>query len=314
MQSNEVGVGTLVENPSAPEWGPGKVVDVRGNTAHVFFRDFEDHRAKRFKADRLRLADVQSDPILDNLPPFAEKSGELGLSSRRVTMGRARAKFLDRYPGGFHDAGYLGDLKRGERAYKWRAHEQWLKEFGEGQAEDMLSRGAIGELNKRAQRIAGSVNLLTVEEAAAFKEGLADEGSAEVYFRALLDFLQPGPAQDTFERCAAAVASWPAMSTPATDKWTVATVLPFLARPDVFMFVKPSVTLKASERLGFDVHYDPRPNWATYDAVLRMSRIYFDLLEDLRPRDFIDVQSFFLVTSEQSGKRTVKRPGAGAVK
>jgi hypothetical protein len=314
MESNDVFVGTLVENPSVPEWGPGRVVDVRGDTAHVFFRDLEDHRAKRFKADRLRLAEVQSDPILDNLPAFNEKSGELGLSTRRVTVDQAKAKFLGRYPGGFHDAGYLGDLKRGERADKWRGHEMWLKELGDGKAEELLSDGAIGELNKRANRIAGASNLLTAAEAAAFKEGLAVHDTAEAYFRALFEMLQTGPTQETFEPCATAVASWPEPDAKNADRWAATTVLPFLARPDVFMFVNPTLMLKASERLGFDVHYDARPNWKTYDAVLRMSRIYFDLLEDLHPRDLIDVQSFFLVTGGQAGKRKVtKRPKAGAV-
>jgi hypothetical protein len=89
--------------------------------------------------------------------------------------------------------------------------------------------------------------------------------------------------------------------------------LPFLARPDVFMFVRPTVTLKAAEHLGFDLHFDPRPNWTTYDAVLRMSRIYFERLQDLRPRDLIDVQSFFWVTSERTAKRKAAKSPAGPV-
>jgi hypothetical protein len=312
MESNEVCVGTLVENPTVPAWGPGKVVHLRGDTAHVFFRDFEDHRAKRFKADYLRIADVQSGPILDNLPPFVEKSGEFSLSSRRVTMDQAVAKFMGIYPGGFFDEGYLGDLKRGERSYKWKAHEMWLQAFGEGRAEEMLASGGIAEMNKHAMRIVTDVNLLTAEEGAAFKDGLSDKAAAEAYHRALVDLLASGPTSETFEPYAAAIASMPAIGAEGTDRWTVASILPFLARPDAFMFVKQAVTLKAAERLGFDPHFDARPNWTTYDAVLRMSRIYFELLDALEPRDLIDVQSFFWVTSGQAAKAKSKRPKKAA--
>jgi hypothetical protein len=312
MELNEISVGTLVENPSVPDWGPGRVVDVRGDTAHVFFRDVEDHRAKRFKADRLRLAGDQSDALLDNLPEFTEKSGELCLSSRRVTFDQAKAKFLGRYPGGFEDEGYLGDLKLGERADKWRAHEMWVKELGDGKAEQLLADGAIGEMNKRAHRIATSSKLLTTAEAAAFKEGLANHDVAADCFQTLFAMLEAGPTQESFEAYASAIASWPEPDAKNADRWAAATVLPFVARPDGFMFVTAALTLKASERLGFDVHYNARPNWKTYDAVLRMSRTYFDLLEALHPRDLIDIQSFFLVTGGPAAKRSSKRSAAVA--
>jgi hypothetical protein len=65
------------------------------------------------------------------------------------------------------------------------------------------------------------------------------------------------------------------------------------------MFVKPTIAQKAAERLAFNLHYEAQPNWATYSAVLRMSSIYMDLLADLAPRDFIDIQSFFWVTGDK---------------
>lgn len=80
-----------------------------------------------------------------------------------------------------------------------------------------------------------------------------------------------------------------------TDKWTVLAILPYLARLDPFMFVKPMIT-QAAAALGFDIRYGPRPNGETYERVLRMSQLYMQQLADLGPRDFIDVQSFFWVT------------------
>jgi hypothetical protein len=62
--------GTLVENAGRPEWGPGKVVHVDGSNLHIVFRDLEEDMARVFRADAaaLKLAEQQSDPILDNLP------------------------------------------------------------------------------------------------------------------------------------------------------------------------------------------------------------------------------------------------------
>lgn len=55
--------------------------------------------------------------------------------------------------------------------------------------------------------------------------------------------------------------------------------------------------------LGFDIHYQAQPNWRTYRAVLEMTEVYFELLGEFGPLDFIDVQSFFWVTGEAYGQR-----------
>lgn len=299
MSDSELRVGALVENPLAPAWGPGKIAHIRGDTVHVFFRDVPERRAKRMKAPSLQLAGSQSDPILDNLPRFVEIDGEFFLPAERITLQQARGKFLDSYPGGFHDPAYLGNRKEGERNYKWWAHELWIETLGGGQAEEMLARGDIDELATRALRVVGAVNLLAMTEAAALREGFADRSAAQAYFEALLALLASEPAAASFEPYVAAVAPLPARGKTHTNHWPVVTILPYLARPDRWMFVKPTNMQRAAERLAIDLRYDPRPNWRTYDAVLRMSRLYMDLLADLAPRDFMDIQSFFWVTSEQ---------------
>ena len=144
----------------------------------------------------------------------------------------------------------------------------------------------------------GSVNLLAVQELAALREGLRDAAAAELFYRSLLSLIRSGPGPAEFEAYADAVASLPAQGATTTDKWTIATILPFLARPDTFMFLKPLVTQKAAGRLAFDLHYNPHPNRTTYDALLHMSQLHMQKLADLHPRDFIDIQSFIWVTGE----------------
>ena len=71
--------------------------------------------------------------------------------------------------------------------------------------------------------------------------------------------------------------------------------MPFIAQPDRHVFLKPDVTKEAAKRLGFNLNYKPQPNWLTYSHVLKMAAIYREKLASLKPRDMIDVQSFFWV-------------------
>ena len=56
------------------------------------------------------------------------------------------------------------------------------------------------------------------------------------------------------------------------------------------------MTQNAAARLGFNLQYKSAPNWLTYEAALRMARIYSSKIASLNPRDMIDVQSFFYVS------------------
>jgi hypothetical protein len=66
-------VGMIVEHPNRPEWGPGKVVAVGDDRVHVMFRDEREPKAKAILPALmpLRIAAVQSDEFLDQLPPAA---------------------------------------------------------------------------------------------------------------------------------------------------------------------------------------------------------------------------------------------------
>ena len=99
--------------------------------------------------------------------------------------------------------------------------------------------------------------------------------------------------------------------------WSVATLLPALARPDTHVFLKPAAVQKAARVLTFDLSYSPSLNWVTYDRALALSSVYRQKLEelnrpDLVPRDQIDVQAFIASAAESGGSRGSKagRPKA----
>ena len=80
-------------------------------------------------------------------------------------------------------------------------------------------------------------------------------------------------------------------------KWTVATYLPFLWRPDSHMFLKPEATKDFAARVGHSLAslYHARLDYDVYACLLDLAKRTASELTDLAPRDRIDVQSFIWV-------------------
>ena len=114
-------VGMLVEHPKKPEWGPGKIVHVGGGKVYVIFRDVPDRHAKAIIIDVIELtkAALQSDPILDNLPPVLNEGNKWFLPYSRLTHNGAMTQFLESFPKGFDDPRF----RELERGYKVEAHK-----------------------------------------------------------------------------------------------------------------------------------------------------------------------------------------------
>ncbi|MFH1609292.1 MAG: DUF3553 domain-containing protein [Candidatus Bipolaricaulota bacterium] len=299
MTDTELRIETLVEHPARPEWGPGKVVRVQGTKVEVFFRDRDDHIAGKFEASVLRVASVQEDPLLRDLPELVERKGKLGLARARITVAEAKRRFLQRFPGGFQDPEFIGTPKGGERTYKWLAHERYEELLGNGKGRTLLQEGGVEALRTLLSKTIGRAgNLLAVTEMIAFRQGLADPVAAAAYFGTLFDLVEAGPGEERFNAHAQAVAALPSAGATHADKWTIATLLPFFARPDTFVFVKPGNMKKAAAALAFEIAYDSSPNWHTYERILRLANVYREQLADLGARDFIDVQSFFWITGD----------------
>jgi len=210
--------------------------------------------------------------------------------------------FLKVYPGGFSGEQYFGDRHTGERAYKWRAHRTFEEELG-GQKMRQVLDSDLPKLVELSKRCIGMVNLLYRIEAAAFHDALKDAEAARQFFARLADLLDtPSPSEAVFQPYADAVMALPAQRGRVAT-WPVATILPFLAQPDRHMFLKPEPTKRAAERLGFELNYRSEPNWITYECLLSLAAEYRKRLTDLdraelKPRDLIDVQSFFWVTRQ----------------
>lgn len=300
MSLDEYAEGTLVEHP---KFGLGKILTIASGKAHVHFRDdSQDSRHLALASSVFKVADVQSDLQLESLPPFSD--GKFVTKRKRVVWGDGIEEFKRQFPGGFSDPAYIGTgalhaKASGERGYKWAAHELWVEQLGGGQLVELLSGGELEDLSKRALAVIAKTNLLSRFEGMALRDGLAVPEAAQAFFEALHAFLEEPPAAETFAPLAAAVLTLPAEAARAkVATWPVLTILPFLARPDRFMCLKPEISLESAERMRFDLEYSTTLAWNTYEKLLQLSDL---LLEKLRPygaQDYIDVQSFMWVVAK----------------
>jgi hypothetical protein len=294
-------VGDIVVHPNKPEWGPGKILALEPPTAAVYFRDYAEEKPgdaiRRIRIDliHLHLAGEQQDPWLDNLPPYQD--GSLGLLRPRLTFEQALRYFTRKFPLGFADPSYIGNGRdTGERGYKLEIHHAYLKQLGAGAGEGLLQYDDIAELSARAKAVVSKINILHVQEKITFRAALDQTVTARRFFSTFFRLLAEGPTRIALELYFDAVNAFGSGERRAT--WTMATVLPYLADPNRFMFMKPEVTQQIAERLAYDLDYRSQPNWATYDRLLRMSWLLFDRLQYLGAQDLLDVQSFIYVVRD----------------
>ena len=278
---------------SKPDWGPGKIVHVSGENLHIIFRDLDEKTAKIFKcgAPLIGKAEMQTDSVLDNLPPLTEKDGRWELPRTRLSLAAAKRKFLHFFPQGFVDPKYLSE----ERTYKLEAHQRFQSELNTEVLAELLKTDDIPALVRKGQSILGSVNVLSRFESAAFTDAMRDIPAARGFYSALLTLLTATEiSAPNFEVFLNQVSALPAPRGRVAT-WPVTTILLFLAQPHRFMFLKPEVTQVAAETLAFDLQYNSAPNWPTYSALIRMGDVYLGLLKEMGAQDFIDVQSFIYV-------------------
>lgn len=297
MMSTSIRKGDYVINPKKRDWGPGVVLDVSGSIFTVYFRDSPKRPVKKIETTYVALeqASISSDPVLDNLPPYDQSTERL--QKKRVTHEDGVACFRSYYPLLFEDPEYLGDRKRGERAYKMEAHDAFIELLGHGIGKKILEKGDLDELHKRLFAVEGLLNLLSPYEKMALSDGLHSHDEAREFYSALFDVIERQEVdQESFNALINAVQNLPHEEGRArVATWPVLTQFPFIACPDRHMFLKPEVTRSCAERMMFNLNYTSTLNWLTYHQLIKMARMLFKELEPMGAKDFIDVQSYIWV-------------------
>lgn len=301
-------IGSIVTNTRQPGWGPGKVFSIGGDCMLVGFRDRPlDERFVRVTPKCLELAGIESDPVLDRLsvrfdshcrviPGAAarRREGHDGRMPAALTYDQAFEHFLKVYPDGFAGAAY----REAERTWKWDKHLEWNELFS-GDTLRHLAQTDPAEAGRRLLKVVQTERapLLTPRfEMMALKDGLSSDASRR-YLMALADFLEAdASAQGAFDDLREALTSLPTdRSTSRIGTWPILTVVPFLARPDRHLILKPTPTCEAARQLGYDLLYSSALRWDTYRRLLDLAAKLLAYLQPKGATDYIDVQSFLWV-------------------
>ena len=177
----------------------------------------------------------------------------------------------------------------------------------------MVDAGEVKTAVTRVLKTIGTMNLLSRVERLGLAEALKNKEAAHPFLSALADVVEaPEAGKATFSVLLDTVANL-TVADPETPvaTWPVATILPFLARPDAHVLLKPTVSQKAAQGLSFDLKYDPSLNWKTYERCLLLASIYQQKLveldqHNLAPRDLIAVQAIIWNTSSNWKKKATR--------
>jgi hypothetical protein len=298
--------GMLVQHASL---GLGKIVALEEKAVHVFFAASEARFATKLRLPMALpfLAPAAStNGWLSRLSGFAfdPKNGRYGLAGAWLSHADATVRFLETFPKGFADETYGDAADKRSRVVRWRrAHELYEGTLGRGEGERLLAADDVDGLVERALRVERTVRTLHKDAGkGSFEGALADRGTARPYFAALLELVAAkAPEQPLFEALAAAVAGMVPDASPETA-WPLATLLPFVARPDVHALLRPRFACEAGHRLGLELAYEARPNWTTYSTLLRSTELLLERLRPLGARDHVDVDAFTHVVTAKHAR------------
>ncbi|CAN5707942.1 hypothetical protein BH23PSE2_BH23PSE2_13650 [soil metagenome] len=206
---------------------------------------------------------------------------------------RCRRKFLRVFPGGFRDPTYLD----WERDYKLETHQRWQQVLSRGEFRKLLRTEAFPELAARAIRVEqrSRHSMIFSFEKMALRDAIRCDAGARDFAQGLYDYLHGAASLERrFGRWVDVVDGLPRKQTRVLT-WPLVKVFAFIAQPAQHIFLKPMTVRAAARAYGYDLPYRPRPSWETYSSLLAFAEVVRHDLQDLRPRDMIDIQSFLWV-------------------
>lgn len=208
---------------------------------------------------------------------------------------RCRKKFLYYFKKGYSDPKYID----WERQYKLDAHFQFQQALNKREYERLLLARKYSEIALTAVRIESRTNLLFSFEKMALRDAVKSASGARSFSVGLYEYVYgPNSIEDRFNEFSNVVASLPRKQT-RVHTWPLQTVFGFIVNPQEHIFLKPRVTQIAAEKYQFDFIYHSRPDWETYKSLLEFSeQVRRDTL-DLKPQDYIDLQSFIWVMGSE---------------
>ncbi len=201
---------------------------------------------------------------------------------------KARKKFLSFFPRGFMDEKYFS----WERGYKWNAHLLWQEFLGKDEFTGLLLQKKYKEIARLSLYIESKTNLLFSFEKMAIRDALKTAPALQHFAESLYNLIYGKETpNERFNNFVATLALLPRKQTRVLT-WPLVTVFGFIAEPKYNLILKPKVTQIAAENYQFNLEYISQPNWNTYQSLMQFANQINSDLSDLKPKDYIDIQSF----------------------
>ena len=204
----------------------------------------------------------------------------------------ARTRFLKFFPNGFHSDGFSSM----ERDYKLAAKNKLDATVPIAEA---LNGAGFGDA---ILSVFHATNMLSPFEKTRVAE-LVRGRHADAFVQAAARFAHDGTevALGKLERI---------LKPHDCAKWTIATYLPFLWRPEAHMYLKPEATKDFATRVGHPLAsvYQAQLRFDVYSSLLDLAQRTSNELSDLDARDGIDIQSFIWVVGDYREDRQDVHP------
>lgn len=194
------------------------------------------------------------------------------------------SSFKEHYPGGFY-----GDLHaKEERDYKVSAVHTCQKLLCKQDFQQLLISKNHEELHDRFKKILSCTNFLhPTFERARWADKITSYGHKDDFYKSLYELIhESGDFNERFNRYLDQLQKMNFL------KWTSATYFLFLAAPENNMFIKPDMLKKSLELSQYPLNYSSEPTPELYKEVITFSHWLFEKMNELKPRDLIDVHSF----------------------
>lgn len=204
---------------------------------------------------------------------------------------QCRKKFLHYFKKGFSDATYIA----WERQYKLDAHFHFQQQLNKREYERLLLARKFSAIALTAVQIESRTNLLFSFEKMALRDAVKSASGAKDFAQGLYEYVYgKEDLEQRFRQFSNKVAALPRKQT-RVHTWPLQTVFGFIANPQEHIFLKPRVTQTAAQKYKFNFQYQSKPNWETYKSLQDFAEQIRRDHGDLKPEDYIDLQSFIWV-------------------
>lgn len=270
-------VGDRVRHTVRSEWGQGQITEVgHDGRLRVYFTGAGPQFLKGDFVVEVTGAEAA-------LPFVIPRAGRQHASSPPPTMADCRRVFTGQFPRGFADPVFIHN----ERTASVEASALLADSLSAARFKVLVEASDHSEACRLARAVVGSGKLIDRSEQLLLSGCLKKAPAQQAFSKSLHTLLHGGgPFEPRFNAFAAVLAEIGA------PKWPLVTYFPYLMTPKEHILVRVSPVKIMAAVCQIQLNYKTRPNWATYASALRLAAQISEDLEDLRPKDMIDVQAF----------------------